>query len=149
MSKYNRFEDFMQEVINESDRKCRSRYGKSLTEAFKVGTNTATVIKAIIDKGWWVLIALATLLALGGWGFAAAVTAFCVSPPGLIIVAVLAGFGIGGVRVLYKERVLPLAVKETGNQYKSEYENHINEISYIDRLTDRASDTLLYKATGK
>lgn len=149
MSKYNRFEDFMQEVINESDRKCRSRYGKSLTEAFKVGTNTFTVIKAIIDKGWWVLIALASLLALGGFGFTATVTAFCATPAGLIVVAVLASFGIGGVRILYKERILPLAVKETGNQYKSEYKNHINEISYIDRLIDRASDTLLYKATGK
>lgn len=149
MSKYNRFEDFMQEVINESDQKCRSRYGKSLTEAFKVGTNTATVIKAIIDKGWWVLIALAAILCLSGWGFAAAVAAFSVSPAGLIVLAVLAAFGFGGIKTLYKERVLPLAVKETGSQYKSEFENHLNETSYIDRLIDRASDTLLYKATGK
>lgn len=149
MSKYNRFEDFMQEVINESDRKCRSRYGKSLTDAFQVGTNTATVIKAIIDKGWWVLLALVAILCLGGFGFAAALTAFCVSPAGIIVLAVLAGFGIGGVKTLYKERVLPIAVKETGSLYKSDFEGHINETSYIDRLTDRASDTLLYKAIGK
>lgn len=149
MSKYNRFEDFMQEVINESDRKSRSRYGKSLTEAFHVGTNAATVIKAIIDKGWWVLIALVAILCLGGFGFTTALAAFSVSPAGLIVIAVLAGFGIGGLRTLYRERVLPIAVKETGSQYKSEYENHLNEVSYIDRLIDRASDTLLYKATGK
>lgn len=100
MSKYNRFEDFIQTVINEADRKCRSRYGKSLTEAFNVGTNVLTVVKAVIDKGWWVLVALAALLALGYFGFAAAVIAFCVSPAGIIVIAVLAGAGIGGVRAL-------------------------------------------------
>ena len=139
----------MQTVINEADRKCRSRHGKTLTEAFKVGTNTSTVIKAVIDKGWWVLVALVALLALSGWGFAVAVVAFCTTPAGIIILAVLAGFGIGGIRALYKERVLPIAVKETGEQYKSEFERHENEISYIDSLIDRASNTLIYKAIGK
>lgn len=149
MSKYNRFEDFMQEVINESDRKCRSRYGKSLADAFRVGTNTATVVKAIVNKGWWVLVALVALLALGGFGFATAVVAFCSTPAGIIVLAVLAGAGIGGVRTLYKERVLPIAVKETGEQYKTEFNNHLNESSYIDNLIDRASNTLIYKAIGK
>lgn len=149
MSKYNRFEDFIQTVINEADRKCRSRYGKSLTEAFKVGTNVLTVVKAVIDKGWWVLVALAALLALGYFGFAAAVIAFCASPAGIIVIAVLAGAGMGGVRALYKERVLPIAVKETGKQYKNEFDNHKNESYYIDGLIDRASDTLIYKAIGK
>lgn len=149
MSKYNRFEDFMQEVINESDRKCRSRYGKSLTDAFHVGTNTVTVVKAIVNKGWWVLLALAALLALGSWGFAAAVVAFCSTPAGIIVLAVLAGAGITGVKALYKERVLPIAVKETGEQYKAEFNNHTNEYSYIDSLIDRASNTLIYIAIGK
>ena len=149
MSKYNRFEDFMQTVINEADRKCKYRYEKSLNEAFNVGTNTITVIKAIINKGWWVLVALVGLLVLGGWGFAATLVAFCSTPAGIIVLAVLAGAGIGGVRVLYKERVLPIAVKETGDQYKSDFSNHLNDTSYIDKLIDRASDYLIYKAIGK
>lgn len=149
MSKYDRFEDFMQTVINEADRKCRSRHGQSLTEAFKVGTNTVTVIKAVINKGWWVLLALVALLALSGWGFAAAVVAFCSTPAGIIVIAILAGLGIGGIRVLYKERVLPIAVKETGEQYKSEFNNHKGQSTYLDGLVDKASNTLIYKAIGK
>lgn len=149
MSKYNRFEDFMQSVINESDSKCRSRYGKSLAEAFRVGTNTLTVVKAIVNKGWWVLLALVAILAMGGFGFATAVVAFCTTPAGIIVLAVLAGAGIGGIRALYRERVLPIAVKETGEQYKSEFNNHQNEYTYIDSLIDRASNTLIYKAIGR
>lgn len=149
MSKYNSFEDFMQSVINEADRKCRSRYGKSLTEAFHVAANTSTIVKAIIEKGWWVLVALVAILVLGPFGFAAAIVAFCATPAGIIVLAILAALGFGGIAVLYKNRVLPIVVKEVGEYYKSEFNNHRNESYYIDSLIDRASDKLLNKAIGR
>lgn len=149
MSKYNSFESFMQAVINESDRKCRSRHGQPLTEAFHVSVNTVTAITSIIGKGWWVLVALVSILTLGYFGFAAALVAFCTTPAGIAVLAVMGVLGVGGIRVLYKERVLPIAVKETGEQYKSEFNNHKNETYYIDRMIDRASDTLIHKAIGK
>lgn len=143
MSKYNRFEDFMQTVINEADRKCRIRRGVSLTEAFKVHVKTADLIKSIIDEGWWVLVALVGLFSLGAWAFGAAVVAFCSTPAGIIVLAILGGAGIAGVRELYKNRILPKAVKSTGDLYKDEFNRHIDEVSYIDSMVNRASDNLL------
>lgn len=149
MSKYNRFEDFMQSVINEADRKSRSRYGKSLTDAFCVAANTTAILEAIIDKGWWLLVALVAILSLGALGYTASVAAFCATPAGIAILAILSALGVGGVAVLYKNRVLPIVVKEVGEYYKSEFENHRNESYYIDNLIDKASDKLLNRAIGR
>lgn len=143
MSRYNKFEDFMQTVINEADRKCRNRRGESLTDAFSVHVKTAEIVKNIIDSGWWVLVALVGILSLGVWGFGMALVAFCSTPAGIIVLAVLGGAGIAGIRELYKNRVLPKAVKSTGDLYKAEFDRHINEVSYIDSMIDRASDNLL------
>lgn len=149
MSKYNNFEDFMQSVINEADRKCRNQYGKSLTEALDVAANTITIVMAIIRKGWWILVALVAILALGPIGFSAAVIAFGATPAGIAVLAILAALGVGGMKVLYKNRILPIIVKEVGEYYKSEFNNHRNESYYIDCLIDRASDRLLNKAIGR
>lgn len=143
MSRYNKFEDFMQSVINEADRKCRIRRGESLTDAFSVHIKTAEIVKNIIDKGWWVLVALVGILSLGLFGFGAALVAFCSTPAGIIVLAVLGGTGVAGIRELYKNRILPKAVKRTGDLYKAEFDRHINEVSYIDSMVDRASDNLL------
>lgn len=133
----------MQTVINEADRKCRKRRGESLTDAFCVHIKTAQIVKDIIDKGWWVLVALVGILSLGVFGFGAALVAFCSTPAGIIVLAVLGGTGIVGIRELYKNRILPKAVKSTGDLYKDEFDRHINEVSYIDSMVDRASDNLL------
>lgn len=147
MSKYNKFEDFMQSVINEADSKCQNQYGKSLTDAYSVSASITRMVKAIIDCGWWVFLALVAILVLGPVAFAAASVTFAATPIGAIAIGALAIFGgVGALRVLYRNRILPIAVKETGEMYKSDFNSHINEVSYIDNLISRASDTLLSKA---
>lgn len=149
MSKYNKFEDFMQSVINEADNKCKRRYGKSLADAYNVTAIIVKMVKAIVDAGWWAFLALAALLALGQFGFLAGLAAFVTTPAGILIVGAIAIFGgVKAIRELYKNRILPLAVKKTGEYYKSEFENHKDQISYIDSLIDRASDHLLSQATN-
>ncbi len=146
MSKYNRFEDFMQSVINEADRKCRSRRGVSLADAYKVGYQTKDLTLAIIEKGWWVLVALCVLLGMGSIAFGVSLAAFLLTPAGVIIGAILVAAGGLSARYLYKNRKLPLAVKSTGELYKDEFSRHMNETYYIDSMINRASDTLLDKA---
>lgn len=149
MSKYNKFEDFMQSVINEADRKCKARFGESLADAYKVNMDTVIAILKIIDKGWWVFVALVAILILGPFGFGAALATFITTPAGMIVVGTLAvGGGVAAIRTIYKNRVLPIAVKKTGDMYKTDFENHINQNYYIDSLIDRASDTLISKSTG-
>lgn len=148
MSKYNKFEDFMQVVINEADNKCHRRYNKSLAEAYNVNINTTNMILAVISHGWWVFLALAALLGLGGIAFGISLAAFITSPPGIIVVAALALVGgVAAIRTLYRNKVLPMAVRDTGVQFKERFENHLNNESYIDSLIDEASDCLLDKAT--
>lgn len=138
----------MQSVINEADNKCEKRYGKSLAEAYDVKTIIVKMVLAIVSAGWWAFIALAALLALGQFGFFAGLTAFLATPAGIIIVGAIAIFGgVKAIRELYKNRILPLAVKETGELYKSDFETHKNQYSYIDSLIEKASDNLLSQAT--
>lgn len=148
MSKYNKFEDFMQAVINDADSVCRSRYGKSLADAYDVNTSIVKMVKTIIENGWWVFVALVAILVLGPFAFGASLLAFVATPPGIIIVGALTIFGgVGAIRLLYKNRILPIAVKETGERYKEDFNRHINDYSYIDNLIKTASNTLVSKAT--
>lgn len=148
MSKYNKFEEFMQSVVNEADRKCHARYGKSLSDAYNVSAVITKMIQALIGHGWWVFIGVVAVLALGPIAFGTASLAFFSTPIGIAAVGALAVFGgVSAIRTLYKNRILPMAVKETGEYYKSDYNAHINNISYIDDLEQKASDMLLRKAT--
>lgn len=150
MSKYIKFEDFMQSVMNEADSKCRARFEKSLAEVFQVEEPTFAANLKVIDSGWGGFAALVALLELEPLGFVAALAPFVAGPIGVIVVGALAAVGgDAALRTIYKNKVLPIAVKETGDMYKSDFEGHIKQSSYIDSLIDRASDTLISKSTGR
>lgn len=149
MSKYNEFEQFMNSVINEANGKCKRRYGKSLAEAYNVKGSIFEMIQTVISKGWWVFIALVALLVLGPISFGVAIATFCATPVGMIVVTSLAVFGgVGAIRELYRNRVLPRAVKDIGEKYKSDFESHKDMTYYIDSLIDKASNDLITSATG-
>ena len=148
MSKYYNFEDFMQSVINEADRKCIRRYSKSLSDAYDVNASIMKMMKVLIEHGWTLFIAIASLLILGPFAFGAACLTFASTPIGIVAIGALAVFGgVSALKTLYKNKVLPLSVKETGEKYKSEFNSHIGQESYIDSLIDRASDDLINRAT--
>ena len=105
-------------------------------------------METIISLGWGAFIALVAILGLGVIFFGAALAAFVMTPVGLVITAGLAAFGgVSSLKTLYKNRVLPIAVKETGVMYQKSFESHINDFAYIDSLVVQASQTLLSKAT--
>lgn len=144
MSKYDIFEDFMQNVINEADDFCCRHYRCSLASYYHVTDNTVSMVGTILKNGWWLLPCLVALLVMGKFGFGAALFAFCAAGPGLIIVGLLAGFGgIAAIRYLYKERIFPIAVKKTGDEFRAEFERHVNDKYYIDLLTQSAVNYLI------
>lgn len=148
MSKYNNFEDFMQSVINEADTKCRKQKGISLADAYEAPSTIQEMIRIVIGKGWWVFVALVALLALGPFAFGAALLGFGATGAGTVVLLALASFGgVAAIRLLYKNRILPIAVNETGEKYKSDFNSHIGDVVYIDSLTNSASDYLLMRAT--
>ena len=88
------------------------------------------------------------MLILGPIAFGAACLTFASTPIGIVAIGVLAVFGgVTALRALYRNKVLPLSVKETGEKYKSEFNNHKGEEIYINSLIDRASDYLVNRAT--
>lgn len=145
-TKYNSFEKFIVAVIDAAEDKCRKYYGNTLTGLFRVPINTLEMIIKIISLSWWAFIALVSLLLLGPLTFALSLLGFASSPIGIIIISLLAMYGgITAIKFLYRNKVLPISVKDTGERFKKEFESHIDDIPYIDSLIDRASDFLLSK----
>ena len=138
----------MQTVINEADSKCQRLYHFSLAHAYEADTAIISMICTIINNGWYLLVALASILVLGPIAFTCAVGAFMVSPVGAIIGGLMAVIGgLTAIRILYRNRSLPLAIKSIGDEYGDEFKSHVNHCRYIDNLIDQASDELLRRAT--
>ena len=147
MSKYNNFENFMSAVINEADNISRNRRGYPLYEAYDAPERVIVIVSKIIDNGWTKFVAVVALLALGPFAFGAAFLAFIGNPIGIALGIALAAYGgVKAIKYLYENRKLPLAIKEVGDRYKSRFEAHRNETSYLDRLIDEAATDLFLKA---
>lgn len=147
MSKYDNFETFVTTVVDEANSKCRSRYGKSLTDIYEVSDSIYSMIMSIIPKGWHVFLALVLLIAMGPIAFAASLIGFSVTPIGIIVLTALAAFGgVTAIKILYRNRILPMAIKDMGEKFKDRFNSHINECGYIDNMIDEASDYLIRKA---
>lgn len=145
MSKYDRFEDFMLEVVNRADEKCKSRKGVSLNDLYKVKhANVLKIILVLISHGWTVFLAVVALLVLGPWAFGVSLAAFMTTPVGWVVAAALALLGgAAAIKALYQNRKLPLAIKETGEKYKARFKSNINNVTVVNSLLDDASDYLL------
>ena len=85
MDKYSSFEMFMIEVVN------KANSISDLNELFDVKYDAliSTILNIIKTCGWWVFIALCTLLALGPITFGLTMGSFLLTPIGLIIGGVL------------------------------------------------------------
>lgn len=50
---------------------------------------------------------------------------------------------------MYKEKILPLTVKEVGEQYKNRWDNADNNPTVIDRLLNEAAHELYRRAASR
>lgn len=74
-----------------------------------------------------------------------ALVGFIASP--IMAIALVLG-GVAAIRLLYKFKYLPIAIKEVGAQYRDDYNSHKGDTAYIDRLIDRASEELIARAVN-
>jgi uncharacterized membrane protein YccC len=104
-----------------------------LNELFEIKSpEVLEIILEIILQGWWVFTALTVILSLSGLAFGASVSAFLLSPAGIMI-AVIVGVSASAVLwKLYRNRELPIAIKEVGSKYKPLYE----QIQNSEKKTD-------------
>jgi hypothetical protein len=112
-----------------------------------------TIIKAIlalIDAGWGVYLFVCSLLVLGPIAFIAALIGLNTNPIGIAVtVAVAAVGGIAAIRKLYREKKLPLEIKETGKRFKPDFKSlsASGNRPGIDKLELHAADHLIDLAT--
>ncbi len=148
MSKYDKFEEFMDAVINEADSLSRKQYGRSLTETYQVGETILSITKALMSNGWYVFIAVVALLLLGKLAFIMALGTFLLSPVGIVVLGALIAFGgKSALKLLYTARRFPIAVKEVGEAFKADFEQHVNDNFYIDAKISQAAQVLIDKAS--
>lgn len=149
MKKYQDYGQFMIAVIEEADRKCGIYFMSSLLHVFKLpdsAKNIFSIINSIFEVGWLAFAAVCALLVLGPWAFGMALLTFVAGGVGAVVIAAVALYGgIQAIRLLYNNRIAPLAIYEVGSQYKPRFDSHVGEQSYIDRLIDEASDELIGK----
>lgn len=148
MSKYNNYGQFMIAVLDEAEKKGLQHGISDLIKLFGLSDSSSAVISIIYKilevGGWRAFAATCALLVLGPIAFAAALGAFVLGGIGAIVVAALAIYGgIKAIRLLYTYKATPLAILEVGKRYKSRFDDHKDEITYIDQLIDEASDDLI------
>ncbi len=148
MSKYDNYGEFMIAVLNETENKCKQNTYGSLSELFGLsGANEKLIpiIVKIIEIGWPYFVATCALLVLGPIAFVATLATFVLGGVGAVIVAALAIYGgIQAIKLLYTHRTTPLKIYEVGKKYKSRFDEHINDYSYIDNLINEASNEIIY-----
>lgn len=116
-----------------------------LNELFDVKYDAliSTILHIIKTCGWWVFIALCTLLALGPFAFGITMGGFLLTPVGLIIGGVLGIAAATIIRQMYKNKDLPLAIKNVGAKYEDTWKNANGNVVQIDDIYKKAVADLL------
>lgn len=146
MSRYYNFADFMTDVINEADSISRQNHNRGLEKLFAVSSDTLDTVTLVIGVSWYAFLMVVGLLLLGSFGFFAALVAFMSSPVGIAVAAALGIGAFAKIKKMYQEKVLPIAVKDVGEKYKSRWESVRGNQSAIDKLRTEASEELYNKA---
>lgn len=138
MNKYTSFEIFMIEVVNTANSISDLNY------LFDVRYNALiNYLNQIIKMGWWAFVALCVLLAMGPIAFGLSIGSFLLTPPGLIIGGILGIAAASIIRQIYKNKELPLAIKNVGSRYESKWKNANGNPTLIDGLLKDAVKDLL------
>ena len=136
--RYDSFEIFMVDVVN---------YAESIISLKKLFDLTSSSIVEycikLISSGWTIFLAVAALLLLGPIVFGITLVSFLLTPIGLIAAAALGVAAAAIIKEMYKNKVLPLAIKKVGEKYKAPWENAKHDHSSVDQLVHEAAYDLL------
>ena len=139
-NRYNKFEIFMVDVVNEANKVY------PLDKLFKIQSNDIleNCIR-LIKVGWWAMLGITSLVCLGPLAIGIATSSFLLSPLGVSIAIALGSSAYYVIKFFYKYKAIPLAIKDIGNTYKSQWEAADNDQEKIDDLFKLAVCDLLRK----
>ena len=144
MSKYNEYGVFIQEVVNTAEKNSSI----PLYRLYGVENETIGMVLAVLQKGWIPFSSMTSLFGLALIAFVAALAAFVITPIGVVVIAALIYWGgKDAIRILYRNKTLPIAIKAVGDRYKERFDSHVNEQRYIDSLINEAAEDLIHRAS--
>lgn len=147
MSKYYSFNDFMDGVIERANQISLAQKSRSLENLFDVNHLTYESTRKLVSYGWAVFVAVVVfLLGMGPVGIALGIAAFLATPVGIVVVMVLGTGAVVTLRQMYKDRVLPTAVRDIGEKYKPKWHNVEGNVNAIDALSEQAAKELYSRA---
>ena len=134
------FNQFMNDVIKVANEQ------EDLENLFDVKNKEVIgIITSLINSGWWLFIAVVALLLLGPIGLGAAIIAFMSTPTGWAVAAIFGSAAAASIWTLYKDKDLPLAVKEVGEEFKPKWEKVEGNSSKVNSLLQEAVIRLITK----
>lgn len=126
-----------------------------LNDLFEVKAHKSfNLVRIILDilehspGSWLVFVALCTFLAMGSFGFLAAIGTFLITGYGVIIAAILGGGALIALNYMYQNRQLPLAIKSVGDYYRPRYFEIQEKFSQGTSLHKKEIDSLLVNAVN-
>jgi len=146
MSRYYSYNDFMTNVVDDADHLARSRKGCSLEDLYQVSSKTVQGIRKLLTLDWKVFIAVTALFVLGEFGLIGAITAFLLTPIGIPVAVLFGAYAVYTIRQMYRDKVLPNAVRAVGEQYRQPWEEAEGNTQKVDFLLEKASEELFARA---
>lgn len=117
-NRYNSWDIFLKEVVDTANK------SSNLEQLFNLSSKeTIVYVSKIIAVGWGVFSAVVAILALSGPIFLFAIGGLGVTPIGIALIAL---FGVSLtpiLKVLYKNKQLPLAINQVGKKFKPSFDS--------------------------
>lgn len=146
MSRYYSYNDFMTNVVDTADQLAHSRKGCSLENLYQVSGKTIQGIRKLLTLDWKAFLAVTALFVLGEFGLLGAITAFLLTPVGIPVAALFGAYAVYAIRQMYRDKVLPNAVRAIGEQYRQPWEEAEGNTQKVDFLLKKASEELFARA---
>lgn len=146
MSRYYSYNDFMTDVVDAADQLARSRKGCSLENLYQVSSKTIQGIRKLLTLDWKVFVAVTALFVLGEFGLLGTITAFLLTPIGIPVAALFGAYAVYTIRQMYRDKVLPDAVRAIGERYRQPWEEAEGSTRKVDALMKEASEALYARA---
>lgn len=143
MSKYYSFNDFMDRVIERANQISLAQNSRSLEDLFDVNHLTYESTRKLVSYGWAVFVTVVVfLLSMGSVGIVLGIAAFLATPVGAVVAVVLGTGAVVTLRQMYKDRILPMAVRDIGEKYKPRWHSAEGNVNVIDALSEQAAEEL-------
>lgn len=144
MNRYDNFELFISEIISIANKKCMQENDTNIDSTYHSNMPICSIIQELLSKGWTTYISVVTMIELLDNTNDLAIQRFLSSPIGSGVKSIQKKYdNIDILEALMENKRISKIIKENGESYKSDFECHINEITYIDKLINSIADKVL------